>query len=167
MIPRYFLWIGEIFINIPWMIWNTGWNWPFQPMLYFVHQYQAYPAPMSYFSSDKSWETPFTTWIQMNLIPTEKPQNRTPPPQKHEFSTKIIHPKNALKLEIKLGDIFDIRSRFQLKLHNIIIRYRNPSNVDGHSLRGVMGKCCMVEIWDMFVVYASFMCPNNRKCWVG
>eukprot|EP00434_Breviolum_minutum_P006167 symbB.v1.2.005436.t1/scaffold312.1/size231221/12 len=25
-----------------------------------------------------------------------------------------------------------IRSHFQLKLHNIIIRYRNPSNVDGN-----------------------------------
>ena len=66
---------------------------------------------MSYFSSDKGWETPFTTWIHVNVLSRKLP-NQTPPPQKKTWIQYQNHSsQKCTKLEIRFGDIFDIICR--------------------------------------------------------
>lgn len=65
---------------------------------------------MSYFSSDKSWETPFTTWIHVNVLSRKLP-NQTPPPKKRWIQYQNHSSQNCTKLEIRFGDIFDIICR--------------------------------------------------------
>lgn len=147
MIPRYFLWMGEIFpMN---EIKERGeWNIPanFRILSISIKHIQLLCLTFLRIKVEKHHSRHESTWMsyrensQIKPLPLKKDMNSVP----KSFIPKMHQTRNQVWWHLRhyfWTDMLQlckthllIRSHFQLKLHNIIIRYRNPSNVDGHSL---------------------------------